>query len=119
MASMKKNKIESTHCRLEHTKLSCSLQMFHSENEFITRLSEEKKRFHFYTFTALNSVRSYNLSNSALISPRSISERLTMILINVVSFVPNPFIAAYKRFAKNACGDCMYSTRHFSLVKIN
>lgn len=42
---------------------------------------------------------------ASLISPRSISERLTMIRINVLSFVPNPAIASCKRSAKKSTFD--------------
>lgn len=38
--------------------------------------------------------------NACLMSPRSISERLTMILIRVLSFVPSPFMEQQRRSAK-------------------
>lgn len=57
------------------------------------------------TFTALSKVRSYCRSNDLLISPKSISDRETMIRINVESSVPIPFMARYKQVAKKSAAD--------------
>lgn len=62
------------------------------------------------TLTTLSSVLSYIRSYSSLMVPRSISDRLTMIRISVVSSVPAPAIASCRRLAKNAGGHWTHST---------
>lgn len=53
------------------------------------------------TLTALNNVRSYMRSYSDFMVPKSISDRLTIIRMRVLSSVPSPSIALCSSLERN------------------
>lgn len=61
----------------------------------------------------------YLFWNASLISPKSISERLTMMRINVLSLVPRPAIDAWRRSAKKSTFDLQHLTGKLKLNSLN
>lgn len=62
------------------------------------------------TLTSLSKVLSYSLSYSLLMAPRSISDRLTMMRMRVLSLVPMPCMAARSLVANQAAEFSTHST---------